>query len=228
MRRALTAVVALLFAGLGLFACKAQPVAPPKAAAAPPAHIYSSGELAQVIVASVRITMVPASNPEGVIAQVDPVFANTGQSATVGLTYNVVETPSQEQARDGPRAQPGDPETNYQAAAAHPGGGGIKSAQIGPQTNQPIRGLDLTLPAPVQIFGRSPPAISGAIHYRDISGAAHLTKFCFFVQRGGGDTPPSSACPHWNCVDASCAGDANAYAAEVAMAQADPSGRPTR
>lgn len=226
MRRLRGSVGFILVAAI-LASCDKQPALSPKPAA-PPAHVYSSGELAQVIVPSVRITAVPANNAEGVISQVDPVFANTGQSATVGLSYNIVGTASQAQATGGPMAQPGDPEADYQADAAQPGDGRIKSARIGPQTNASIRGLDLRLPAPVEIFGRSPPAISGAIHYRDISGAVHLTKFCFFVQRGGGDTPPTSACPHWNCVDATCSDDAHAYAAEVATAQADPSRRPAK
>jgi hypothetical protein len=56
----------------------------------------------------------------------------------------------------------------------------------------------------------------GSVHYTDIFGDAHITKYCFridgiFMRKLGEGEPTVSPCQHWNCTDQACNKDKAAY-----------------
>jgi hypothetical protein len=66
----------------------------------------------------------------------------------------------------------------------------------------------------------------GTVHYTDVFGTEHISKFCFrtdgiYIRRPGEAFPIQSLCSHWNCTDKSCPKDRDSYNADMKQAIAE-------
>jgi hypothetical protein len=63
----------------------------------------------------------------------------------------------------------------------------------------------------------------GSIHYDDVFGLPHITKYCFRIDdaeiNAGSIIPLQSVCSHWNCIDDDCKIDRTSYDQDAEKAQ---------
>ena len=154
-----------------------------------------------------------------------PIISNAGGSPTVELRYVIqvvfvaLRRPGEQGSAWGLILAPTDPDTVFQRS------GGWDGALLGPKQNLPDTPANdrvcLTKDDSSYIFAPQRVYARGAIHYHDRYPGTpeHITKYCFWIRAiedGSGWRPEPALCSHWNCADAECKRDEDAYADEVA------------
>jgi hypothetical protein len=156
--------------------------------------------------------------------RVRPVIKNTGTTAVVRASLVLVSPQNawllKERYKDIAPYNVGAPPDPDELRGSERANALIQSGiSIGPQGTISPALITHEFPAGDDRTYNSGIFIYGSLLYEDIFSRLHVSKFCFAISAGGramkGLWPAHILCSHWNCTDADCQGDKQAYEADL-------------